>query len=171
MDATGDRGAVHSGHVELIAPRHTEPLIAFFERNAVPAVEGTFDPFPLSAKQARAIASRTGKDLYYALLLAGAMVGFSMLRGFDEGYEEPSFGIFVDHHHQGEGLGRRLTSWTIEQAWSIDCPAVRLSVYSHNKAAKRIYDSLGFIEMQRSPIMHAGKSTEKIVMRLERNAR
>lgn len=157
--------------VELIAPRHTQALIALFERNAVPAIEDTFDPFPLTAEQARAIASRTGSNLYYALLIDGKMAAFSMLRGFDEGYEVPSFGIFVDRHHQMEGLGRRLTCWTIEQAWSLDCPAIRLSVYAHNEAAKRLYDSLGFIEVQRSPIVHAGSSTEKIVMRLERNAR
>lgn len=162
---------MHSGDVELIAPRHTEALVAFFERNAVPAVEGTFDPFPLTAEQARAIAGRTGRDLYYALVRGRAIVAFSMLRGFDEGYEVPSFGIFVDHRHHGEGVGRMLTSWTIEQAWSVRCPAIRLTVYSHNAAAKHLYDSLGFVEVQRSPIAHAGGGTEKIVMRLERNAR
>jgi GNAT superfamily N-acetyltransferase len=156
--------------IELITSAHAEMLASLFSRNATPAVEDTFDPFPLTAEQARKIAWQAGKDLYYVLGRGDQALAFSMLRGFDDGYEVPSFGIFVDHQHQHEGLGRSLTSWTVEQAWQLGCPAVRLSLYADNIAAKRLYDSLGFRELQRTQVIHNGSSTEKIVMRLERSA-
>jgi [ribosomal protein S18]-alanine N-acetyltransferase len=95
------------------------------------------------------------------------VLGFSMLRGFDEGYEIPSFGIFVDHESHGQGIGRRLTAWTIEQARRRGCPAVRLTVYADNAAALGLYASLGFREQERGQVERKGQPAEKIVMRLE----
>ena len=96
----------------------------------------------------------------------GRVVAFSMLRGFDQGYEVPSFGIFVDQEYHGLGIGRQLTMWTIEQARLRGCPAIRLSVYSANTAAETLYRSIGFSEQAREPIGRAGRTEEKIVMRL-----
>ena len=138
-----------------------------FVRNAVPALTENFDPFPLTSSEARRIAHASGGDAYYVAQSDGRAVAFSMLRGFDEGYEVPSFGIFVDREHHGLGIGRQLTMWTIEQARLRGCPAVRLSVYSINTAAKRLYESLGFSEQAREPVERTGRTEEKVVMTLD----
>ena len=88
----------------------------------------------------------------------------SMLRGFDEGFEVPSFGIFVDHRHHGQGIGRRLTAWTVEEARRRGYPSVRLSVYASNARALGLYRSLGFEEQQRDLVTQAGGEDQKILM-------
>lgn len=43
------------------------------------------------------------KDLYHGLFEDGQLVGFFMLRGWDEGYAIPSFGLFIDESTRGRG--------------------------------------------------------------------
>jgi len=152
---------------EAVRTADADVLAMLFARNSVPVVADGFDPFPLTAEQGRRIALATSKDDFYLALDATGPVGFSMLRGFDAGYAIPSFGIFVDHERQGRGIGRRLTEWTVAQARSRGCPAVRLSVYASNTAALALYASLGFSESERETVERRGRSEEKIVMLLE----
>jgi ribosomal-protein-alanine N-acetyltransferase len=155
---------------EPVGRAHLDGLVALFERNAIPAVTALFDPFPLNAAEARRIALEPRQDAFYLAASGELLLGFSMLRGFDEGYEIPSFGIFVDHESHGQGIGRELTAWTIEQARQRGCPAVRLTVYAGNSAARQLYESLGFLEQERH-LSHQNKARpdEKIVMRLDFN--
>jgi ribosomal protein S18 acetylase RimI-like enzyme len=155
--------------IEAVEPRHTRLLCELFEGNARTSVADTFDPFPLSAEQATRIAREPRKDLYYIAVARGQPIAMAMLRGFDEGYEIPSFGIFVDRHHQGEGIGRLLTERTIAEAQRIGCEAVRLSVYAGNPMAVGMYHSLGFVEQSRERIQRAGEERERIVMMLRLN--
>ncbi len=152
---------------EPLTPGHAEDLEELFERNSASTVKDTFDPFVLSAERAQEIARNPNRDRFYVARRAGRLVAFSMLRGFDEGYEVPSFGIFVDHACHGEGIGRRMTEWTITQARCIGCRAVRLSVYQRNLAAVSLYESLGFDECEREMVSRGGRSNMKLVMRLE----
>ena len=152
---------------EEVGAEHAEALVALFERNSIPVITETFDPFPLTEAQARRIACEPRRDGYYLAARGQDLLGLSMLRGFDEGYEVPSFGIFVDHASHGRGVGRQLTTWTIERARLQGCPAMRLSVYADNAAARGIYDSLGFRERERRLVARAGRQVEKIVMRLD----
>ncbi len=110
---------------------------------------------------------RSGPDVYFVVARDDVLLGFSMLRGLDEGYEVPALGIFVDHLNQGRGIGRRLMTWTIEEARLLDCPAVRLSVYASNHSALALYRSLGFAEQERETIDRGGYPDEKIVMLLD----
>lgn len=153
-----------------IGPEHVGPLTALFERNRATAVAETFDPFPLSGEQAAEIALAPRNDRYLAAVLGDAFVAMSMLRGFDEGYDVPSFGIFVDIAWQGKGIGRWLTETTIEAASKQGCPAIRLSVYASNPGAVHLYRALGFEESECRPIKRRSGLDEKIVMylRLER---
>jgi ribosomal protein S18 acetylase RimI-like enzyme len=148
--------------LEPIEAAHASALEALFVANDVKEVTASFDPFPLSRERARTIAMQPRRDSYYALVEGSELLGMSMLRGADDGYEVPSFGIFVDRRHQGRGLGRLLTELTLEQARRQGAPAVRLSVYADNVAARRLYESLGFAEAERD----AGEGHAKIVMKL-----
>lgn len=141
--------------------------MTLFERNHVAQVTELFDPFPLEAAQARRIALEPHRDRFYLAVRGARPVGFSMLRGFDEGYTIPSFGIFVDRESQGGGVGRALTTWTVERARLLGCAAVRLTVYAANLPARRLYESLGFVERERQPVQRAGVADEKLTMTLE----
>src|SRR5215213_6501534 len=139
-------------------------LETFFVQNDVPQVTETFTAFPLNAEITHFITEQPHKDKYYLLLLDGQPVGFSMLRGFDEGYSVPSFGIFIDHRFQGRGFGKKLLQVTVEEARQMGCEKVRLSVFGRNAAGLRIYKAFGFREIERSLMISNGITDEKIIM-------
>jgi [ribosomal protein S18]-alanine N-acetyltransferase len=159
---------VHSALVlRELGPDDAESLGALFEANDLPAVVDHFDPFPLTRATASELTDPRRRDHFYGAFLEDRLVGFSMLRGWDEGYEVPSFGILVDRGHHGRGIGSRLTDFTIEQARDLGSPRVRLSVYGTNVHAYSMYALKGFAEQSRAPVARRLGPDERIVMVLE----
>ncbi len=147
-----------------LRPRDGNALAAFFEENARDSVTATFDPFPLDAQTALDLLRPSRQDRFFGAYWTQRLVGFSMLRGWDEGYEIPSFGILVANDFQGRGIGRRLTAWTLDRARDAGAAHVRLSVYGSNPAAHHIYVALGFVESSREPVSRHGGRDVRIVM-------
>jgi perosamine synthetase len=161
-----DPDRLHAGALtfDALSADDGDALAELFERNDVEPVTRQFHPFALSAATARAITREPGRDRYFGVRLGDRLVGFSMLRGWNEGFEIPSFGVFVDAAHHARGIGRALTAHTVEQARLLGCRSVRLSVYAGNVAALRLYAALGFRERSRDPLP-GGR--ERVVMELE----
>jgi ribosomal protein S18 acetylase RimI-like enzyme len=90
-----------------------------------------------------------------------------MLRGWDEGFDVPSFGVLVDHRTQGQGLGRRMTEFAIAEARRLGSRRVRLTVNESNQAAVHLYRSLGFEEVSRSEFAGPAGRDMKLVMKRE----
>jgi GNAT superfamily N-acetyltransferase len=147
-----------------IEAAHYQSLSSFLKENDVPAIVRTFNPFPMNDDTARRISLSSRRDHYYGAFLEGRMVGLSMLRGWDEGYAVPSFGILVDHRFHNKGIGSRLTDFTIAEADDLCCERVRLSVFASNPAAIRVYAAKGFVESHREAVLLAGFPDEKIIM-------
>lgn len=141
-----------------------EELVRFFDANSVPQVIRQFHPFPLSASTAWYIARNKHLDRYYVAVLRGQMVALCMLRGWDDGYSTPSFGILVDHRFHARGIGRKITEFALSEAGALGCRQVRLSVYASNEVALHLYASLGFEERVRESVLVTGQPDEKIVM-------
>lgn len=146
-----------------------EKLGIFFAHNDRPEVTNFFKPFPLNVNTARDLMKPTRKDLFFVMEENGRFLAFSMLRGQDEGYDVPSFGIFVDWEHQGCGVGKRLSAWTFRWADQTGALKIRLSVHEENIQARILYERLGFIETGRrrdndgriSVIMHRTRPNSK----------
>jgi glycosyltransferase involved in cell wall biosynthesis/ribosomal protein S18 acetylase RimI-like enzyme len=153
--------------IREIESSHYEALSAFLVENNVPAVVRTFSPFPMNDETARRIALGSRRDRYYGAFVNDRIVGLSMLRGWDEGYTVPSFGVIVDHRFHHRGLGALLTESAIEEARRLGCERIRLSVFASNSAALHIYASKGFVEVQREPTVVADAPDERIVMSKE----
>jgi RimJ/RimL family protein N-acetyltransferase len=150
-----------------LADADEDALARFLVRNDVPAVTATFTPFPMTAATAASLLSERREDRYYgAFDDTGEIVALSMLRGWDEGYVVPSFGIAVDAGWHGRGLGTRMTAWTVEQARELGAPRVRLSVYDDNPTAQRIYARLGFVESERRPATDDAGASSVMVLEL-----
>jgi len=115
-----------------------DKLGIFFARNNRPDVT-----------TARELLKPKRKDLFFVMEENGRFLAFSMLRGKDEGYDVPSFGIFVDWEHQRDGNGKRLSEWTFRWADQVGVLKIRLSVFEENIQAKTLYERLGFIETER----------------------
>ncbi len=141
-----------------------ELLSRFFVENNVPKITSMFTAFPLTREIAHWIACEPHQDRFYIALQNGEITGFSMLRGWDEGFSVPSFGIFIDHRKHGFGIGKELLDHTIEAAQKIGCKKIRLSVYASNQIAYKIYENRGFTEIERLAIEHNGLPDQRIVM-------
>ncbi len=130
--------------IEEVAPRHIKALAKFFAGIIANKDDATFHPHPLTEDQAAKICRAQGLDQYFIALSDGEAVAYGMLRGWEEGFAEPSLGVAIHPSHQGKGLGRRMTSCLIDAARHRGATSVRLSVYSDNAAAVRLYAKLGF---------------------------
>ena len=150
-----------------IGPEDRAALARFLEENDRPEIVRTFNPFPMTAATAERIATAPRRDRYYGAFDGKRLVGLSMLRGWDEGYDVPSFGIVIDHHAHNRGLGGRLTAFTVDAARALDAPSVRLTVFASNGPGVHVYSRLGFVERSRAPVDVAGQPDEKIVMTLD----
>lgn len=150
--------------IREIQPVDCRALARFLEDNNIPEVTRHFRPFPLTSDTAYQIACTTHLDRYYIVLLGNRIVGLCMLRGWDEGFEIPSFGILVDRRFHGRGLGRQIAEFAIKVAQRSGCNRMRLSVYATNAPALHLYASLGFQEADREVVMVDGERDEKIIM-------
>jgi ribosomal protein S18 acetylase RimI-like enzyme len=119
-------------------------LAAFFEENNRPEVTDHFHPFPLDAANAHRICAEPRRDRYFAAWDYDAIAGLAMLRGWDEGYDVPSFGIVVDHRRHGKGYGKALTQYALTLARELGCARVRLTVHADNPRAVTLYERTGF---------------------------
>lgn len=149
---------------KIIRPDDLGQLLTFFSENNVELITRSFAPFTLSSETARWIACEPHNDKFYLGLIENEPVGFSMLRGWDEGFSIPSFGIFIDHRKHGLGLGKEMLDLTIEAAKNLDCEKIRLSVFASNPSACKLYLSRMFKEIERSPVAHNGVPDQKIIM-------
>jgi ribosomal protein S18 acetylase RimI-like enzyme len=106
-----------------------------------------FHPHPLTAQEARKIAvgGATRKDLYYGAFLGDRIVGYGMLRGWDEGYSVPSFGVAVDAAYRGLGIGRNMLRYAIDCARKRGAIRLMLKVDLDNPGARHLYESEGFV--------------------------
>lgn len=125
-------------------------LAQLFARNNVPEVVRFFHPFPLtpaSAERLCGCAAET-RDIYGVSFRGSRLIALYMLRGWDEGFAVPSFGILVDQECHGFGFGRQLTSIALEEARARGATFVRLTVMEQNVSAVRLYRSLGFEQIE-----------------------
>lgn len=65
-----------------------------------------FYAFAADEMQLAAIFDRAERDVYAGVFWRGGLLGIFMLRGWDAGYEIPSFGVFIDEKHKGGALMR-----------------------------------------------------------------
>jgi ribosomal-protein-alanine N-acetyltransferase len=119
-------------------------LTAFFAANNRADIVRNFHPFPLDAASATRLCREPRKDRYFIFEESGAVFGLAMLRGWDEGFAVPSFGILVHHAHHGKGIGRALTEHALAVAGEMRVPRVRLTVRADNARAVHLYESMGF---------------------------
>jgi len=65
-----------------------------------------FYAFDFSEDQIASILAKKKKDVYSGMYWRGELVGIFMLRGWDDGYDVPSFGVFVAEKYRGGAFMR-----------------------------------------------------------------
>jgi ribosomal protein S18 acetylase RimI-like enzyme len=131
--------------IRRITPGLADALGRFFEKLSEAGDYRVFHPHPLTAIHAHLIASGEGEDLYYALTHGDEVLGYGMLRGWDEGYAVPSLGLAIAPQQRGHGLGKLLLAFLHEAARRKGARQVRLKVHAENAGALALYRSLGYV--------------------------
>lgn len=131
--------------IQPLKPADRADLIALFAAfTSDPGTVAFFHPHPFTAEYAIGLCDYPRRDRYYLARVDGLPVGYSMLRGWDEGYKVPSFGVGVHPGARGWGVGRALTTHAIAESRATGAPSLRLTVFKTNTTARRIYEKHGF---------------------------
>ena len=126
-------------------PELADALAAFFAELKRSGDEQRFHPHPFTEREASERCAYAGRDVYCVAIADGEVLGYGMLRGWDEGYEVPSLGIAIRASARGTGLGRVLMLYLHAEARRHGADRIRLKVYPDNAAAVALYRSLGYV--------------------------
>lgn len=129
----------------LLRPEHESGLKVFFAQLVAAKLDKRFHPHPFTEAEATIRCNYTGKDLYYVVVMDNnQIVGYGMLRGWEEGYEIPSLGIALLPSASGMGLGTAFMHFLHVAARQRGASQIRLKVYPENQAAVALYQKLGY---------------------------
>ena len=106
-----------------------------------------FIPFDFDYETIKSILSKKKRDCFFGIFINDEIVGFYMLRGFDQGYEVPSYGVWISSKYAGYGLSR-LTLQYAETFCKINrIKKIMLKVHPKNIRAKKIYEMAGYYKV------------------------
>jgi len=103
-----------------------------------------FSPFEPSAESIAAILARAQRDRYWGIRSDAVLVGMFMLRGFDDGYRVPAFGVYISQTCSHKGLGNLALQYALAWCRLNSLDEIMLSVHPDNASARRIYEREGF---------------------------
>src|SRR5437870_12195330 len=106
-----------------------------------------FHPHPFTRKFADELCRRAAlcRDRYYVACYEDRVIAYMMLRGWDDGYAVPSFGVCNHPALRDVGLGQALLAHAIEECRSAGAPQLRLTVFKSNERAVHVYRKFGFV--------------------------
>ncbi|MET9885191.1 GNAT family N-acetyltransferase [Streptomyces sp. NPDC006430] len=95
--------------------------------------------WPLDDSQLTAYATEPGRHTWTAVSADGHPLGHVSVRGTRLGR------VLIDPRARGRGLGEALLTLAVDRAFGeLGLPSLDLGVYTHNTAAVRLYEKLGF---------------------------
>jgi RimJ/RimL family protein N-acetyltransferase len=103
-----------------------------------------FTAFELTLESFTAILAKAVNDKYFGIFFSDKIVGFYMLRGFDEGYDIPSYGVLIFSKFSNNGLSKLTLYHAFSMCKLNNISTLMLKVRPDNKFAKKLYESLGF---------------------------
>ena len=137
--------------LEELAPRHEAGLADLFRALRESGDDGLFYPHALTNEVAGRLCRYAGLDQYFVATLEGRIIGYGMLRGWDEGYSVPSLGVAVHPDHRQKGVAESLMRGLIRQARNRSAPHLRMTVADDRARFIRFCARYGFVFSQLSP--------------------
>lgn len=125
----GPAGVVRS----ITASDEDSVFDAFRDLLRDPTAARYFHPHQLDRATAGRIASRPGRDVYLGYFQAGRLLGYAMLRGWEEGYEVPAFGVAVLPEARDRGIGSLLLREALATARGRGAREVMVKIHGDNR--------------------------------------
>lgn len=131
--------------IEPLQPADGAGLADFFQVLAADAETCQFfHPHPLTAEMAEDLTLGSRRDRFYLARYQGHIMGYSLLRGWDEGFDVPSFGGCTHPELRNAGVGHALLAHGIAAARASGAGRLRLTVHRDNWRAVHLYCKFGF---------------------------
>lgn len=105
-----------------------------------------FIPFEMNYENFKGLLNKAEKDFYMGVFVKNDIAGFFMLRGFDEGYQIPSYGVWISSKYANKGLAKLSLVYSISICRVLNIKKIMLKVHPDNKIALTMYKKFGFIE-------------------------
>lgn len=105
-----------------------------------------FIPFKVEYQNLKSILENTVKDLFIGIFVNKKIAGFFMLRGFDKGYDIPSYGVWISSKYSNKGLAKLTLQHSISTCLIMGIKKIMLKVHPENKIALNMYKKFGFTE-------------------------
>ncbi len=103
-----------------------------------------FHPHPFTRPYLETLCEASRRDLHYVLNADASVIGYGILRGWDEGYATPSLGIATHPGQRRRGHGAMLMHFLHAAAAVRGAERVRLRVHGANAIAIALYRALGY---------------------------
>lgn len=103
-----------------------------------------FHPHPLTDAEAKRLCEYEGDDEYYLMIDGDLALAYGMLRGWDEGYDIPSLGIYVREGYRIFGLGKLLMEFLHLAAKLRGATKIRIKVHKENQIARKLFLKIGY---------------------------
>lgn len=107
-----------------------------------------FIPFDADEKSLAVRLGSVVQDRYWGIGFGNILIGLFMLRGFDEGYQRPSFGVYIAYAYSGNGLARFALDYSISWCRLNGVNRMMLKVHPENNYARKTYEDAGFIALE-----------------------
>lgn len=105
-----------------------------------------FVAFKFDTVTIKNILAEAKNDIYYGVYWEEELTGFYMLRGFDEGYSIPSYGVYISSRFKNKGLAALTINHAISTCKHLGLKKLRLKVHKENIIAYKQYLKYGFVE-------------------------
>ncbi|MBA2341060.1 MAG: GNAT family N-acetyltransferase [Pyrinomonadaceae bacterium] len=141
-------GQIEMEHLEIrsLKPRDAPELSAML-RSQQSEYARFFHPFSFDESTISSVLSNSHRDVHTGVYLREQLVVFFMLRGWDEGFEIPAFGILVDEKHRGHGL-EILSLETAKVICKLrGASRMMLKMHPENISAKGVARKIGFFHV------------------------
>ena len=116
-----------------------------------------FRPFEFHPGVVERLVSAAEQDRWFAIEIvrehgAATLAGFYMLRGVDEGFADPMYGVFIAEEFSGGGLARLTLAHAEAMCRLNGWPNLLLKVDAANTRAFALYEANGFRFLRRDPV-------------------
>lgn len=105
-----------------------------------------FIPFEIKYDNLKSILEKVDKDLFIGIFVNKKIAGFFMLRGFDEGYEIPSYGVWISSQYTNKGLAKLTLQYSLSFCQITGVKRIMLKFHPDNMIAMKMYKKFGFNE-------------------------
>lgn len=111
-----------------------------------PAYVRFFTPFSFDQDTIAAMLAGMDQDVFMGIYWQDELAGFFMLRGWDKGYEAPSYGVLIDEGYSGYGLTRLSLKMVKSICKLRRSPRIMLKVHPDNRIARALFEEARFVQ-------------------------